>query len=130
MIGQTIILGTERAAKEAVRVILAAPEGSVLNVKLPKRTDEQNAKLWAMLSDVSRAKPEGRTLTPEAWKCLFMQQAGFKFTWEPGLDGEGVVPIGFKSSRLRKAEFSELIECIYEYGARHGVEWSEPKDEA
>ncbi len=127
MTGQTIILGTERAAKEALRVILAAPTGSVLNVKPPTRTDEQNARMWAMLSDVARAKPEGRTLTADAWKCLFMQQAGFKFTWEPGLDGEGVVPIGFKSSRLRKAEFSDLIECIAEYGARHGVEWSEPK---
>lgn len=128
--GQTIILGTERAAKEAVRVIIHAPPGSVCNVKPPRRTDDQNSLMWALLGDVSRAKPEGRVLPPEHWKALFMQAAGFKFTWEPGLDGEGVVPIGFKSSRLTKSEFSDLIEVIREYGARHGVKWSDDTREA
>lgn len=126
MTGQVIILGSERAAKEAVRVIIHAPHGSVCTVKPPRRTDDQNSLMWALLGDVSRAKPEGRSLPPEHWKALFMQAAGFKFTWEPGLDGEGVVPIGFKSSRLTKSEFSDLIECIREYGARQGVQWSEP----
>jgi hypothetical protein len=59
MTGQTIILGTERAAKEALRVILNAPSGSVLKVSAPRRSIDQNSKLWAMLSDVSRAKPAG-----------------------------------------------------------------------
>lgn len=122
--GQTIVLRSEASRAAARRLVDIAPPGFVLNVKEPKRTDEQNDKMWAMIGDVSRAKPEGRTLTPDGWKCLFMAKAGFKFTWEPGLDGEGVVPIGFKSSRLRKAEFSDLIECIYEYGARHGVQWT------
>lgn len=127
---QTIILGSKRAAEQAVRIVIAAPAGSVMEVKAPRRTGEQNSKLWAMLSDISRAKPEGRSLPPEHWKALFMQAAGFKFTWEPGLDGDGVVPIGFKSSRLNKAEFGELITVIQEYGDRHGVEWSEPTREA
>jgi NinB protein len=127
---QVIILGTKRAAEEAVRVVLAAPPGSVLEVKAPRRTNDQNSRLWAMLSDVARAKPEGRSLPPEIWKTLFMSAAGFMFKWEPGLDGEGVVPVGFKSSRLSKAEFGELIECVQEYGARHGVEWTEPEREA
>lgn len=127
MTGQTIILGSDRAQREALRVIMHAPYGSVCTVKPPRRTDDQNSLMWALLGDVSRAKPEGRVLPPEHWKALFMQQAGFKFTWEPGLDGEGVVPIGFKSSRLTKAEFSDLIECIREYGARHGVQFTEPE---
>lgn len=124
MTGQTIILRPS-SLPTAHRLVEKAPSGAVLSIRLPRRSDEQNSLMWALLSDVSRAKPEGRELPPEHWKALFMQQAGFKFTWEPGLDGEGVVPIGFKSSRLTKAEFSDLIECIREYGARHGVEWSE-----
>lgn len=64
-------------------------------------------------------------MPPEIWKSLFMMAAGFSFRWEPGLDGEGVVPVGFRSSRLNKAEFSDLIECIREYGARHGVQWTD-----
>lgn len=125
-IGQTIILSTDINRARARRLIDVAPPGCVVNIREATRTGEQNAKMWAMLSDIARAKPECRTLTTEAWKCLFMQAAGFSFQWEPGLEGQGVVPIGFKSSRLTKAEFGELIECIYEYGSRHGVEWSEP----
>jgi hypothetical protein len=123
--GHTIILGTERAAKEAVRVILAAPNGSVLKVSAPKRSNEQNDKFWAMVGDISRAKPEGRELPPDVWKALLMAEAGFKPRFEMSLDGQGVIPVGYKSSRLTKAEFSDLIEAAYAYGAQHGIQWSD-----
>lgn len=121
--GQTIILGRNR--ETAHRVIDVAPPGSVVNVKPPRRTLDQNALMWALLSDIARAKPQGRVLPPETWKALFMHEAGFKCTFEPSLDGQGVVPLGFKSSRLGKAEFSDLIEAINAYAAEHGVEFSQ-----
>lgn len=126
--GQTLILGTERAAKEAVRVILHAPAGSVMKVTPPKRSLDQNSKFHAMCGDISRAKPEGRSHPTEVWKALLMAEAGFKPLFEPSLDGMGVIPVGYKSSRLTKAEFSDLIEAAYAYGARHGVEWSGPEE--
>jgi hypothetical protein len=121
--GQTIILGRNR--ETAHRVIDVAPPGSVVNIKPPRRTLDQNSKMHAMLSDIARAKPQGRVLPPETWKALFMHEAGFKCTFEPSLDGQGVVPLGFKSSRLGKAEFSDLIEAINAYGAEHGVQFGE-----
>lgn len=124
MIGQTIRL-VPSTIDRAKRLIDAAPEGAVMNIRPATRSAEQNAKLWAMLSDVSRAKPEGRELTPEVWKVLFMAALGHAVRFEVGLDGSGVVPIGFRSSRLNKAQMSDLIEMIYEYGARHGVQWTE-----
>jgi hypothetical protein len=42
-----------------------------------------------------------------------------------GLDGSGPFPLGFRSSKLTKPQMSDLIETIFEYGARHNVEWSE-----
>lgn len=48
---------------------------------------------------------------------------------EMALDGRGVVPVGFRSSRLTKEQMSDLMEMISEYGARHGVEWSEPQQQ-
>ncbi len=122
---QTVIL-RQHNRHVAHRLIDAAPDGYVCKVSPPKRTSEQNEKLWAMLSDVARAKPQGRVYPPEIWKCLFMSEAGFEARWEPSLDGKGVVHVGFRSSRLNKAQFSELIEAIYAFGAEHGVEWSEP----
>lgn len=126
MSGQTIILSHQVARAKAHRLIDAAPDRAVLNIREANRSSDQNAKMWAMLSDIARAKPGGRVLTTECWKALFMNAAGFACTFEPSLDGKGVVPLGFKSSRLTKAEFGELIEAIYAFGAEHGVEWTDP----
>ncbi len=126
MTGQTIILATRAHRQRAHALVDAAPERAVVNIRAETRTNEQNAKLWAMLSDVSRAKPEGRVLPPEVWKCVFMAAVGHQCRFEPSLDGKGVVPIGFKSSRLNKGEMGDLIEAIYAFGAEHDVEWSEP----
>lgn len=126
--GQTIILASSYQRALAHRLIDAAPPGAVLNVREAARTSEQNSRMWAMLSDVARAKPEGRVLPTEIWKCLFMAACGHKVRFEPGLDGDGVVPMLFRSSRLNKSEMSDLIECIAEYGARHGVQWSDPSE--
>lgn len=120
---QTIILGRYR--EPAHRVIDVAPPGSVVTIKPPRRTLDQNSKLWALLSDISRAKPEGRELTPDVWKSLFLHALDHAQRFEMALDGKGMVPVGFRSSRLTKEQFSDLIELISEYAARHGVELSE-----
>ena len=122
MTGQTVILRHQQQRLLAHRLIDAAPANAVVNIRGEARSVDQNAKLWATLSDISRAKPEGRVLPPDLWKCLFMSACGHKVRFEPGIDGDGVVPIGFRSSRLNKAEMAELITCILEYGDRHGIE--------
>lgn len=128
MNGQTIILRGDSQRDFAKSLINRAPDDSVVNIQAARRTNDQNAKMHAMLSDIARAKPQGRVLTTDVWKALFMAEAGFRCHFEPSLDGTGVVPLGFKSSKLRKAEFSDLIETIYAFGAQHGVQWSEPVD--
>lgn len=124
--GQTIILRGASQRDFAKHLIDRAPADAVVNIQAARRTNDQNAKMHAMLSDIARAKPQGRVLTTDVWKALFMAEAGFRCHFEPTLDGKGVVPLGFKSSRLNKAEFSDLIECIYAFGAEHDVAWSEP----
>jgi len=125
--GQTILLASDHQRAMAHRLIDKAPDRAVLNIRPETRNADQNALLWSLLSEVARAKPGGRELTTDAWKALFMSEAGFTFQWEPGLEGRGVVPVGFKSSRLTKAEFSELIECILAFGARNGIQFSDPR---
>lgn len=124
MSGQTIILAGDRQRELAKKLIDRAPPRAVLNIREAKRTVEQNSKLWAMLSDISRAKPEGRTHTAEMWKALAMHACGNAVQFENGLDGQPF-PVGFRSSRLSKLQMSELIEFLYAYGARHGVQWSD-----
>lgn len=129
--GQTIRLTGLGNRAMAHRWIDIAPQGAVLNIREATRTNEQNAMMWSCLSDISRAKPQGRVLPPEVWKCVFMAAVGHQCRFEPALDGNGVVPVGFKSSRLTKAEMSDLLECILAFGAEHGVRWSdEPQQNA
>jgi hypothetical protein len=123
---QTILLRGPSQRQLAKQLVEQAPADAVVTIRPATRTLEQNSRLWAMISDVSRAKPEGRTHTPEVWKCLFMSACGHAVQFETGLDGKPF-PVGFSSSRMTKAEMSDLMEFIAEYGSRHGVVWSEPE---
>lgn len=121
---QTIILRGAMQREFAKLLIDKAPADAVVKISEAKRTDDQNAKMWAMLSDISRAKPEGRSHIPEVWKCIFMAALGHETIFETGLDNRPF-PIGFRTSKLTKAQMSDLIEFIYAYGAQHNVKWSE-----
>ena len=124
MTGQTVILRGEAQRALAKSLIDRAPGNAVVKIRPASRSLDQNAKLWAMISDVSRAKPDGLCHTPEVWKALFMSACGHSVQFEHGLDGQPF-PIGFRSSRLTKAQMSDLIEFIYAYGAEKGVAWSD-----
>lgn len=114
-----ILSGHSRHRAKAL--IDRAPDGFVLNIKQPTRTSAQNNLMWQFLSDISRAKPEGRTLTADVWKALFMHALDHSTRFEMALDGKGMVPVGFRSSRLSKEQMSDLIEVIREYAARHDI---------
>ena len=121
---QTVILRGASQRALAKQLIDRAPADAVVQISEAKRSLDQNAKMHAMLSDISRAKPEGRMHTPEVWKTLMMHACGHAVQFELGLNGQPF-PVGFRSSRLTKAQMSDLIEFIAEYGARHNVLWSE-----
>lgn len=124
---ETFIIRGDVQRQALKRLIDTCPDGYVLTVAEPKRTNDQNAKWHAMVTDVMRAEPDGRVYPMHVWKPLLMADAGFKPRFELALDGAGVVPIGYKSSGLRKAEFTDLIEATYAYGARFNVRWSDPE---
>ena len=121
---QTVILRGQSQRDLAKSLIDKAPVDAVVKISPAARTPSQNDKFHAMLGDVSRAKPEGRVHTPDVWKAIFMNALGYEVAFQQGLNGEPF-PMGFRSSRLTKAQMSDLIEFIYEYGARHNVLWSE-----
>jgi hypothetical protein len=123
--GQTIRLTNASNRSRAALLCHQAPIGAGLNIRPPSRTGEQNSKFWAMLSDVSRAKPEGRELTPDVWKALFLHSLDHAQRFEMALDGKGMVPVGFRSSRLTKEQMGDLLTVIEEYAARHGIEFSD-----
>lgn len=103
-----------------------AINGGPVVVKLmrEKRTLDQNAKLWAMLTDVSKqVEWYGRMLAEEDWKHVFTA-AQYKQDAVPGIEG-GFVVLGKSTSKMTKRPFAELIELIYAFGAERDVQWSE-----
>lgn len=93
------------------------------------RSLDQNAALWAMLSDVSdQVEWYGNQLKPEEWKHVFTA-ALKRYKVVPGLDG-GFVAVGMSTSAMSKREFSELLELIQAFGNERGVRWSASQQEA
>jgi hypothetical protein len=122
---QTVILRGDSQRHFAKHLIEIAPTDAVVSIREANRSNDQNAKMWAMLSDISRAKPEGRKWNPETWKCAFMHVLGHQVKFCEGLDASGPFPLGFKSSRLTVRQMADLITCIQEYGDRRQIRWSD-----
>lgn len=101
-------------------IMECAPDGCVVEFKEPTRSLEQNARMWAMLTDVSRQVVwYTQTLTPTEWKHIFTASLK-KQKVIPGLDGEFVVlPSG--TSEMSKRQMSDMMELIEAFGAQHGV---------
>lgn len=105
-----------------------AKVGSRIDFKGPRRTIEQNDRMWAMLTDVARQKTlSDRKWSTSQWKCIFLHACGRELSYLPPLDGKGgFIPWGQSSSDLSVAEMSELIEFMFAWGAENGVTWSDP----
>jgi hypothetical protein len=117
---------TQRAY--ARRIIDQAPAGYVMKVGAETRRDAQNRKLWPMLADLQRQVPEMATYSADDIKLRFLNALGAEMRFLPTLEGQGMFPIGLRSSTLTVEQFSALVELIYQFGARHDVRWSEPQE--
>lgn len=79
-----------------------------------------------MLTDIARQKDHcGRKYEPETWKCLMMHAWGREVKFIPSLDGNGVIPLLYRSSDLTKAEMGELMEFMSAWGAENGIVFGE-----
>ena len=101
--------------------VRSAPFGTRVEFKASKRSVPQNAKFWALLSDVaSQLAWHGRRLSTEDWRLLFLDALTRETLFVPNIDGTGIVALR-RSSDLSKEEMSDIIEIILKFGAEHGV---------
>ena len=107
--------------------LLALPTGWRVEFKEAKRTVPQNDRLWAMLTALSvQLKWHGQRLSPEDWKLVTMAALNQELRLVPNIHGNGFVQLGRSSSKLSKAEMSELMELIEAFAAERGVDLKEP----
>jgi NinB protein len=90
----------------------------------PKRRSLQaNARMWAMLSDISRQVVwHGQKLCKDDWKT--MATAALKRQRVvPGIEG-GFVVLGEHTSTMTIAQMNELMKFLEAFGAQHGVRFT------
>ena len=113
------------ARRMAAECIAAAPDGYVVTVQEPTRNLEQNALMWALLTDIAnQVEWHGVRLSPDEYKDLL--SAGLvKAKVVPNIEGNGFVILGQRTSKMGKREFSDLIELIRAFGADHDVKFND-----
>lgn len=126
-----IVLNGPRDREKAMGWIKSAPTGARVEFKASRRTMPQNDRMWAMLTDIAVQLPwHGVRLRPDDWKLIFLDALKREMRVVPNIDGNGFVNLGRSSSDLSKGEMTELIELIFEFGARHGVKFHDDRQGA
>lgn len=105
---------------------LIAGHRLVLSVREEKRSSPQNAKLHALIGEIAAQREwAGQRWELEVWKRLltaaWMRTNGERVLVVPALDGAGVDICFRATSKLTKAECSDLLEYVSSWAAQHGV---------
>lgn len=107
------------------KAMLVAGHKLVLEIRPETRSDAQNRRLWPLLTDVAeQVNWYGKKLSPEDWKHVFSSSLR-KLDVVPNLDGTGFVALGLSTSRMTKAEMSDMQTLIEAFGAERGVVFRE-----
>jgi hypothetical protein len=103
-----------------LKSMLMAGHRMVMEIKPVTRSIEQNAKMWACLTDISKQVDwYGNKLSADDWKHVLSASLR-KQRAVPGIDG-GFVVVGLSTSQMTIAEMSEMIELAHAFGADKGV---------
>lgn len=123
-----LILHRQSDRDRAASWVRQAPWGTRITFQEAKRTTDQNARMWAMLTEVARqVKWHGQRLSADDWKLVFLSALKQELRIVPNLDGTGFVQLGRSSSDLSVAEMGDLMDLIAAFGAREGVTFAEPE---
>jgi hypothetical protein len=126
-----VILNSKADRQKVANWAMKLPSGTRVEFKEAKRTSDQNARFWAMLTDVATQLAwHGQKLSTDDWKLIFLDALKRELRMVPNITGNGFVNLGRSSSDLTKAEFSDLIEIIMAFGAEHGVQFQDDREVA
>ncbi|MCA6276570.1 MAG: recombination protein NinB [Phenylobacterium sp.] len=126
---RALIILNRASDRERVQAWAAkAPWGTRITFQEAKRTTDQNARMWAMLTEVARqVEWDGLKLSADDWKLIFMAALKQELRMVRNLDRTGFVQLGRSSSDLSVAEMGDLMDLIAAFGAREGVTFAEPE---
>lgn len=118
-----------RAYRFAEALAVGHPVEVIVRPVKSRRSIIQNAKMWAMLGDISKqvqwpVNGIMQTLDAEDWKSLITAAARQEIRMAAGLSG-GVVMLGVSTRKMTTQQMADVIEYLYSFGAEKGVVWGE-----
>src|SRR5574343_341099 len=121
------VLSHPESRRRAAKACAEAPDGYVVRITEPKRSLAQNALLHATMTEIARDREWcGRKWPVDVWKRLltaaWCRANGERVLVVPALDGAGVDICFRATSKLTKAECSDLLEYVSAWAAEHGVQ--------
>lgn len=114
------LFAAEMVAGNAVEVIVKTVKS--------KRTLEQNARMWAMLTDIANQKEwivDGQLtkLDPDEWKDILTAAMTQELRVAQGING-GMVLLGRRTSKMTISQMQDLIEVMQAFAVEHGIRWT------
>lgn len=121
------ILAHDTARANAKTAVAEAPDGYAVEIKPITRSLAQNAKLHALITDISKTLEwAGAKRDVETWKRLltaaWLRARGEPIEMLPALDGHGVDIVFRRTSELTVNEMIELIEYIQSWAVGNGID--------
>lgn len=125
--GAIFVLNNGYARREATRAIAVAHEGMVVEVREPRRTLDQNARLHAMLGDIVKSgyAHQGRKFDTEELKTLFvtewMSETGQPSDIVPSLYGNSFVQLRRSTTKMSPKEIGEVMIIVERFCGENGI---------
>ena len=124
---QFFILAHELSRKNAMQAVLEAPTGYAVEIRPKNRTLDQNAKIHALIQEISRKIVwAGKLQEVETWKRLltaaWLRARGEPVEMLPAIDGFGVDVVFRPTSKLTVEEMSEFIEYVTAWAVEQGIQ--------
>lgn len=118
-----IVLAYPSDRQKAHDWIDKAKTNSRVTFEGPKRSLDQNAAMWRLLTKVAEQhRHHGQRLLPDDYRLLFLDALKREVRMVPALDNVGWVSLGRSSSNLSHEEMSDLLELITAFCAQNGIE--------
>jgi hypothetical protein len=127
---QRFTIINDHVRSNAMTAIRGLPEGWSVSISEPKRSNDQNGKFHAMLTDLARSpvKWAGKRRSAEEWKALIISGHSVATLSRgeviPGLEGE-FVAIRESSANMTVRRAASLIEYLLAFCVTNNVEFHE-----
>lgn len=121
---RTFILSNREKRASVAQMVANLELGTMLEIRSAKRSDEQNDALHGLIDQILKQRPMhfGIKADKELYKAIFMHAVGKETRFVPTIDGDGVFPMGQRTSKLTVRECADLITYILAWCAREGLE--------